>query len=51
MAVRYVRQEVDAVTLDAVQECEEVELGYNNYRHLRMIRLCCWVEVKLALTP
>lgn len=36
----HARQEVDAVTLDAIQECKEVELRYDNHGHLCDVRLC-----------
>ena len=37
---RYIREEIDAVALDAVQEREEVKLRHDDNRHLLSVRLC-----------
>ena len=40
VAERYIREEIDAVALNAVQEREEVKLRHDDNRHLLSVRLC-----------
>ena len=44
MAERDVREEVDPVPLDALQERQEVELRYDDYGHLQGVSARRWFQ-------